>query len=478
MKKWQIERREFLRSAGITISLPFLEQMLPSMAHAASTDPRRFIAMYIPSSTYMQPNDGGNWHPGKSSAALSAASLPPVFSPFASNVNDFSILRSVDSGAFFRCAGGAHSASIATWLTCAPYTDANANNCTAGADSFDQVLGASLGKPAIAMSADAELGGRDGANFNYLDYLSYKGGNPASCYRNPVKMFSLLFNNIAAPSATPTPAPVVPKYNTSVLDNALADIDTLNKKLGKNDKTRMDEYLQQVRDLERKLAMANTGNTGGGGGAQQSSCAKIPQPAANLNNEDSNLGGAEFPDRIKAYCDMIVLAIKCDIGRSFSLLFGSEGDPRRFNGSVPANLSYNGQTLRGDESHLGVAHWRNAGDGDADRRMALCIVRDRYYVSQMIYVINELKKATDPTGSTMDKNTAILVGCGFPDGQHEDYDGKGRGIPLALGGGGNFLKPGNFYVQKADMKDVLFTIAKGVGSNMANFQGSSKVLAI
>src|SRR5215813_7060220 len=81
-----LSRRAFIRSGAIALAVPTLEAMFSKKALAAGTsDPKRYVCIYIASGTYIKLNDGAFWYPGTTPAALDAANLPAVFQPFSAN---------------------------------------------------------------------------------------------------------------------------------------------------------------------------------------------------------------------------------------------------------------------------------------------------------------------------------------------------------------------------------------------------------
>ena len=116
MKRLLLNRRTFLKAGSLAIAVPYLEAMLPSKAVAGgAADPKRYVCLYIASGTYMKANNGAFWYPGTTAGPLDPNNLPTVFSPFAANVKDFSIIRGLSNKARFQCqgTGGDHSTAIA-----------------------------------------------------------------------------------------------------------------------------------------------------------------------------------------------------------------------------------------------------------------------------------------------------------------------------------------------------------------------------
>jgi hypothetical protein len=205
-------------------------------------------------------------------------------------------------------------------------------------------------------------------------------------------------------------------------------------------------------------------------------------PPANLNNEDTNGTDSNYGERLRAFIDITVLAFKCDTSRTFTLTFESEAGQRVLGNVVPKDLVYGqGDVSQGFlDTHLSISHWSSnsgtPGPGSEQQRSDRCVTRDRYYLSHFAYMIKELKAATDPSGASILDNTAILCGHCFQDGSHTQRN-EPCGLPLVLGGGRNFLKPGNMHMVNSTMQNFLVTIANGV-ANIQSFAGSTGMVNI
>ncbi len=466
MSNWKIDRRRLITGAGAIFALPLLESLFSKKAVAGGTsDPLRFVSLYMPSGTYNIQGDAV-WYPQNlATGPLTAASFGTrsVFSPFASEIGNFSILMHPECVARSKAAskvadGGGHASAVTTYLSQAIFTDANSSQCTVPGSSFDQMIADTVKKQNLVLSGGCNSGSPDGVPFNYADYVSYSGGQPNEPHKNPVELYSGMFSNLVA---SPTAPVVAAARNHSILDSSLADLKDMQSKLGKTDNQKLDDYLTSIRDLETKLFSSSTA---------ASSCAPGSPPASSLNNVD--LDGSlsnVYEQRIQAFFDMIVLAFKCDLVRSVSFMYDGEGCGRE-NNQCPTNLLYDNADLTG-QLHIGISHYGINSNGDEK-----CISRDRNYLSLFFYLLDALKKATDPSGSAILDNTIVLCGYGVTDGQH---NGNYEGVPLIYGGGKNIAHPGNcFDLNHADMVDVFYTLSTYLKMGWANYQGSTNLLSI
>jgi hypothetical protein len=234
----------------------------------------------------------------------------------------------------------------------------------------------------------------------------------------------------------------------------------MQSKLGKTDNQKLDDYFTSIRDLETQLFTAPVAST----------CAPGSGPSQTLDNVDLDGSLSSIYDaRVQAFMDMVVLAFKCDLVRSVSFTFDGETCGRQ-NNPCPANLLYDNADLTG-QLHIGISHYGQNPNGNEK-----CISRDRNYLSLFFYLLDALKQGTDPSGSSILANTAVLAGFNVTDGQHT---GNAEGTPMVVGGGGNFMHPGNcFDLKNADMKDLFYTLSTFLKLGWSNFQGSTNLVSI
>ena len=466
MSNWKIHRRRFLTGVGTVFALPLLESIRDKTAWAApgDGDPRRFVSMYWPNGTYNVKGDAV-WYPP---VGPLTNNLPRVLSPFVANIGDFSVLMHPRSRARDTTGVGAHVSAVTTWLTQRHANDYGSSQCTVPGDSFDQMIANAANKPNLVLSGGCNSGSPDAAPFNYAEYISYKNGQPNEPYRNPVSLYKQMFANLvpsAAPSST-SPAPqVAAARNKSILDNAIADIQDMQSKLGKNDNQKLDAYFTSIRALETKIQGSATPPP------VTSGCKPGTPPSPTLDNVDLNGNlSASYLQRMQAFCDMIVLGFSCDLFRSVSVMYDGEVAQRR-NNPCPPDLNLNNSDLSG-VLHTGISHYGQNGPGGADRAVS----RDRAYMSIFVYLLNGLKAVKDPSGSAILDNTLVLGGFGVEDGQHTD---AAEGTPMILGGGKNFARPGNCVeLGGADMTDLFYTFSTYLKLGIPNFQGSTNILKV
>jgi hypothetical protein len=464
MSNWRINRRRLITGAGAMFLLPMLESLFPKKALAGGSDPLRFVSMYMPNGTYNVKGDAV-WYPvGLQTGPLTSSSFAAdsVFAPFSANLADFSVLMHPACSARDKAAqsvpdGGGHVSAITTWLSQQVFTDVTSSQCTVPGSSFDQLIANTVNKPNLVMSGGCNDSNPDSVAFNYADYVSYSNGQPNEPHKNPVELFNDMFASLVTVPGTPMTAAA---RNHSILDSSLADIKDMQSKLGKTDNQKLDDYFTSIRDLETQLFTAPVAST----------CAPGSGPSQTLDNVDLDGSLSSIYDaRVQAFMDMVVLAFKCDLVRSVSFTFDGETCGRQ-NNPCPANLLYDNADLTG-QLHIGISHYGQNPNGNEK-----CISRDRNYLSLFFYLLDALKQGTDPSGSSILANTAVLAGFNVTDGQHT---GNAEGTPMVVGGGGNFMHPGNcFDLKNADMKDLFYTLSTFLKLGWSNFQGSTNLVSI
>ena len=491
-----LSRRTFIRSGSALLALPALEAMIPQAVGATSIeDQKRWVFFYLANGTYMKENNGSNWQPGRTAGALSAASLPPVFQPFASQVADFSIIRGVHNTAkyFATDASGDyinnHPGAMASILTNTPIKNYQGPNCGISGNSLDIEMALKNNWNAYALSTKGPNYYIGDSQFPYHVTPTYKNGAPISdLWGNPYKLFTspgLFMNTTTTPDQPSTPQPTLARTK-SILDGAYRAIASLKEKVGAADKQRLDDYFSSLRSLEKTVTemMPPIGAP---------MCSATNPVPTNLNNENPDGSGLDFGPRIKAFCDVIALSFKCNRAQIFSLVTQPEANDRRLNGNVPGTLNYKNSPVNDLITHNEIAHW-DGGQNLVGKENIINanISLDRFYVSFAMYLAQQLKSSTDPSGSPILDNTIIELAHGMMEGSHGfDTYGQGpdvvnqqryfnpQGMPLMLAGGRNMISPGNFHVfNDADLKDLHFTIASAMKSGLTAWRGSSRLLKI
>jgi hypothetical protein len=478
-KRWMISRRTVLRGAGATLALPLLEAMLPANAYAQAAAIQRFFTIYFPDGTYPGTQITGRamglWYP-PAVGSLSSQPLPPALQPLANNLNDFSVIGNVDNSGRNTSSGGDHSRGLSTFLTCCPQGSSSSVVTT---PSLDQVIGDELAKTktfkknSVVLAGTGRSKAADGSHIDYTNTLSYRTNTAIAQERNPKRLFDTFFLGMQPPGTT-TPTPTTPteeqlflkaKYNRSVLDFVKADAARLNAKLGVADQRRVTDYLEQVRDIERRAteyeATQGTGTTP----PPPTGCGA---PAGNFDSYNSEYLSmqidGQYTTRVNLMLDIMVAAFQCDMTRVGTLLLAPETSDTSYGNAIPSTMSYEGVSVSGS-SHLDAAHHE-----ENLARIKRLISIHYFHLSFFKSLINKMKAVQEVNGTMLD-NSVVLYGCGLIDGFHNMFNGP---IPLLIGGHSGGMA-GNRYINsnKTRLANVYRTIAQKVGVPLTSFGSGS-----
>jgi hypothetical protein len=369
-------RRRFLGGAGALIALPALASLQPRSARSEPVaPPRRFLVYFLPNGRYPT-----TWVPPEAGTEFS---FPTALAPLAPLKGDLIALTGLVHNAALQSAGtGDHALGTGTILNCAPYP----NGAVHGDISMDQALVKALAPatrfPSLQWGAGEPMACDFGASCSYTQAISWAGPQqPLAPVINPLTAFNQLFAGTDE-GATQAEQDRRRASLASVLDYALADADTLAARLGTEDRHKLDEYFTAVRELETRLS------------APAGECTTGPAPA----------DGLDYPSRVAAFHDLVVLAFQCDQSRviSFMIENGLSGRSHPF--------------LDAPGGHHAITH----GAGGADPLGQL--VRVETWQAQMAAdLATRLKGLTEADGTPMLDNTAMLLLPDMGDGGLHDH---------------------------------------------------------
>ncbi len=437
MKRWEIDRRRFLRGAGACIGLPLLEQMMPSVARAqiaGAPPPRRLVSMFIACGV-----NNDTWFPKTTGSAYT---LPAGLAPLAPVQSDLLVLSNVANRPAKASTAGEHPAGTGAFLTCAPPL---AGGGLGGGISVDQIAANALKKytliPSLELgppSMQGATGDCQGYSCTYMYNISWVSPmTPAAREVSPQVVFDKLFAARGTTGAS-TAADRRKKYRTSVMDAVQADAADLNSRLGATDKQKVDEYLTAVREVERQVQALSTGS---------GVCSFPAKPTVT---------SADIPAYTKAMLDLIALAFQCDMTRVATLMIKAGGDRN----------DYAFPWLNIADTHHPLSHH----DGDATKLGKLTQI-DAWHASQFAYLMQKLKALSEPDGSVLD-NTVMFMSSEISDGNRHDH----VNLPLIVGGrGGGKIHPGSHvrFATEMPMANVYRTMLDAVGAPVASFGDST-----
>jgi Protein of unknown function (DUF1552) len=400
--KKTIPRRTFIRGIGATLALPLLDAMVP--AFGAPTKVKRLSIVYVPNGRIMQ-----QWTP---KAEGTAFDLPLLLEPFAPFQDQLLVLTGLALNIAKARPGeevGVHERPCGAYLTGVhpKWTD--------GADilngiSLDQIIAKEFGKYTQLASLEVSLDSagilgacEKGWSCAYVNTLCWRTPTaPIPMENNPRRVFERLFGDVASTDAKEQKA--VLRRNNSILDSLSEATNDLLRGLGTNDRTKISEYLDSVRDIERRLQIA-----------EQQSSRQLPAIERPSGVPDT------FQEHAKIMYDLQVLAFQADLTRMSTFMVGREKTDRPY------------PEIGIPDSHHPLTH--HAGDKTKIEK----VVRIEALQSKMLaYYLDRLRATADGDGSLLD-HAIVTYGGGISEGNGHSV----VNLPtLIFGGGSGTLKGG------------------------------------
>jgi len=450
--KKTIDRRAFLRGGSATLALPLLDAMTPAFGNVG--DERTRLVCIEEVHGLPGCNEWGQSQflfapatEGRDYELLPANALKSL-EPWREH---FTIISNTDvamAEAFAPAeVGGDHFRSSSVFLTQSHPKQTQGSDLHVGT-SLDQIHAQRFGRENLLPSLQLCIEPNDkggGCDYNYscsyTDSISWKSpSEPLPAIRNPRTAFDLLFG--AGGSAEERAARR--RTQSSILDWVAEEVASMNKSLGAADQRRVDRYLENVREIERRIQMVENSNSGG---------EERELPGAPAGVPDS------YSQHIQLLFDLQVLALQTDMTRVVSLKTGRDASNRSF----PESGS--------DRAFHPASHHGGREDGVLEFNK-IC----QYRVSQVGYFIERLAEATDGDGSLLDQS---LVMWGSPMGDANLHNH--RRCPLVLFGGANGQHVGGSHIKAPDgtpMANAMLRVLNWLGHDMESFGDSNGELSI
>ena len=440
-------RRTFLRGLGATMALPLLDSMAPAASvSAASAPPIRLGYVYTPNGIVGACDKSPRpfmWTPKASGANFEFSPTMKVLEPFRDEINVFSGLAQV-TGRALGDGPGDHARATATFLTGVhPYK-------TGGADfhlgiSADQIAAKELGK--FTQLASLELGLEpqplagncdSGYTCAYMS-MSWRGPtSPLPAEINPRTVFERLFGDGDSTDARARIARL--ESQRSVLDYVSSSLSRLRMSLGVGDKRKLEEYLESVRDIERRIQLAESQNV---------ELPHIERPGAIPE---------DYLHYTKLMIDMQVVAWQTDMTRVASLMLGRDGSNRAY------------REIGISDGHHSISHHQ----GDQERLDKLIKI-DELHVAMFAYLLKRLKETVDGDGTLLD-HALVLFGSSISESNIHTHDD----LPIVLAGRASGRLKGNrhlAYAKETPLNNLFLNVLDKAGVHSENFGDSTGRLA-
>jgi len=408
-----LPRRTFLRGVGATLALPLLDSMLPAFSRlsAAGKAAVRLGYVYTPNGIIGASDKSPRpfmWTPRTVGENFEFSPTIKALEPFRQHVNVFSGLAQV-TGRALGDGPGDHARATATFLTGVhPYKTGGANFKLG--ISADQIAAKELGKSTQLSSLELGLepqplaGNCDsGYTCAYMSMSWRSATSPLPAEINPRAVFERLFGD--GESTDPASRMARLESQKSVLDYVAGSVSRLQGSVGTGDKRKLDEYLEAVRDIERRIQLAE----------QQNVLAQLPhmeRPSA-------------IPDDYEQYTtlmmDLQVIAWQTDMTRVASFMLGRDGSNRPY------------REIGIPDGHHSISHHQNDPE-----RVEKLIKIDELHVAMFAYLLKRLQETPDGDGTLLD-HSLIVFGSSLSESNIHTHDD----LPIVLAGNANGQVKGN-----------------------------------
>jgi hypothetical protein len=408
--KKHLSRRALLRGAGAAIALPLLDSMIPAgtaLAATAAKPKSRMGCIYIPHGATMD-----KWTPAGTGTTFAMSEILAPLEPYRSQVNVLSGLAHQAVAPWAgEDTGGAenHVRAAAVFLSGAH--PVKGDRALVG-PTVDQLAAASVGQdtplPSIELSIE-ELGLNCDANFTcaYRNTLAWKSATlPLPMEHNPQVAFERLFGD----GATDAERASRRAEARSLLDSVLESTRSLRVSLPAADKSRLSDYLEELREVERRVQQVDV---------RLSTRVELPEPPVGVPDR--------FEEHLNAMFDLQVLAFRTEITRISTLMLAREN----------SNAVYPGAGVR--EGFHNASHHSNER-----RNKDQFAVINRYHVKALTYFLEKLRSTPDGDGTLLD-HSLVLYGSSLSDGNEHNFDP----LPVLLMGGACGRLKGGRHLQYA-----------------------------
>ena len=430
--KKALPRRTFLRGMGATIALPLLDAMVPSMTALAATPAnpvRRLGFVYMPMGAHI-----AEWTPPGEGTL---AGLSPTLQSLSSVVDHLTVVTNLELRNAYP---GTHATSNAAFLSAAKAKWTESTDYHLGT-TVDQIAAKHLGKetrlPSLELAMDllTTVGQCDnGYACVYQNNLSWSSPTtPLPAEAHPRVAFERLFGD--GGSAADRQAEL--RKSSSLLDWVRSDISRLQKKLGPSDRSKVSNYLDSVREVERRIQKAES----------ETADSKLP-------DLDRPVGvPAAYADHARLMFDLQVLALQGDVTRVITFQLARETSTRTY------------PEIGVSEPHHPLTH--NGGDPE---KLAKVAKINAFHVSLFAYFLEKLKATPDGNGSLLD-HSVYLYGSGM--GNPDVHDHVNLPV-LVAGGGAGKIKGGRHirYAEPTPLANLHLTLLDKVGVRVDSFADS------
>jgi hypothetical protein len=440
IRRKHLSRRTLIRGAGTALALPLLDSMLPAATawgQTAAAPRTRLSCIYIPHGAVMD-----RWTPASEGTDFEFPQILKPIEPFRDRLNvisDFSLPLAYGTDA---SAGANHTRSSAVWLAGAE--PASGSRARLGI-TVDQVAAQHIGQdtPLPSLELCIEDGGLScgtGLSCAYRNTLSWQGPeSPLPMENNPQLVFERLFGD----GATAEERAARRDQARSILDAVTGEVATLRRGLPASDRERMERYLDDVREVERRIRLA---------GETVPADLELPPIPTGIP--------ASFDEHARLMFDLLTLAWQTDITRVSTMMLAKE----------VSNAVYPESGIT-DPFH-NLSHHSNIPD-NIERLSQL----NTYHTSVFAYFLDKLASTADGDGTLLD-HSLVLYGSGMSNSNQHDHDP----LPIILAGGASGRLRGGRHLRspeyKATLSNLLLAMLEKLGVEQESFGDSTEMMTV
>ncbi|MBT5483239.1 MAG: DUF1552 domain-containing protein [Gammaproteobacteria bacterium] len=440
LTKKHLSRRTLLRSGAVGLGLPFLDAMVPAgtaLAQVEAMPKKRAGFFYLPHGTIMNNTPFGKevdaWTSSGSGDNFQLGHILEPMDPLKQYLTTFENIENTAAG------GSVHTLNPATWLSCVrPGTGSTPELAT----TLDQVIAQQLGQetalPSLELATETTIQVAAGNGGFYAVTTSFSAPNkPLPMEFNPRKVFIQLMG----PYDTEAEREAILRKNSSILDMIADRTQALRKDLGPGDRALLSDYLDTVREIERRVQLAGERDMTG-----------VDVPAAPVGQFE------DFDEQIKMMFDLIALAYQADLTRIATLVMAAEGTDRTYEQVDVA----------------GGFHPTSHHTNDPARIADLTRIQ-RYHMDHFARFVQKLADTPDGDGSILD-HSMFLYGSNMGNSnQHDNYplpEILVGGASGAMQGGQNIILP-----ERTPLANVHLTILDRLGIPQESFGNSTGIIS-
>ena len=443
LTKKHLSRRTVLKGAGVTLALPLLDAMIPAataLAQTAGAPKLRMGFFYIPHGAIMGNTSFGpemdKWTPSGSGDAFKLSPILASLEPHKRYVTSFGNLQNN------AMVGGVHSLAPATWLSGTRPDKASAS--ASMSTTLDQVVAKHISQnttlPSLEVASETtqQAAACSGSACFYNTTLSFRDAHsPLPMEFNPRKVFAQLFGE----GDTPQERAAIASQTKSLLDRINDRTRALQRDLGAGDRVVLDNYLDTLREIERRVQLASS---------RDLSVIKVPEaPIGELN---------AFGDQVDLMFDLIALAYQADLTRVASYIMVAEGTNRTYN-------------------HIGVSDAFHPVSHHANdmTRIEKLIKIQTWHMERFAAFVKKMSAIPDGDGTLLD-HAMFLYGSNMSNSdKHNGYP-----LPTVLVGGGNGKLKGSQHIELREptpLANLHLTILDRIDAKQEHFGDSTGLIA-